>query len=57
MGGGINGCRYLPHIVNNSLVDFTLHCCCPSNRTEHKGGRALNGKQLIRDRPSVVTSS
>jgi hypothetical protein len=40
---------YLPHIVNNYFVD--LHC------TEHKGIRALNGKQLIRDWPSLVTSS
>jgi hypothetical protein len=29
---------------------------CPSNRTEHKGIRALNGKQLMRDWPSLVTS-
>jgi hypothetical protein len=44
MGWGIDGwCGYLPHIVNSSLCGFYTARCYPSNRTEHKGIRALNG--------------
>jgi hypothetical protein len=39
------------------LIKLCTDHCCPSNRTEHKGIRGLNGKQLIRDWPNLVTSS
>jgi hypothetical protein len=57
-GGGIDAADNSPTSLIVHLWIYTAHYC-PSSRTEHKGGRALNATYLlmIRDWPSLVKSS
>jgi hypothetical protein len=57
MWGGTDAADTSPTSLIVILWIYAAHYC-PSNRTEHKGGSALNTAYLLmRDCPSLMTSS